>query len=239
MRKYIAIGFVAVSVPVLSWLLMFYDSQWSPNSSDWSNFGCFIGGTLSPILAFASFLAILVTIKLQQAKNNQEKRLVNSAIYCEHAVKCLERAYNILSNDDESKTPIKDRLVWLTCARLILKSKQLYALISNEAESQKTLFDSEEEFWRHRFYELLDFTGMQSFSMSKDYFEKASLIPGDEIEERSIKVIYDFALKFNEDSDPINQISKFEKSELGIFHFSQSGLKDYLMDKFNRRVSRK
>jgi hypothetical protein len=82
MRKYIAIGFVAVSVPVLSWLLMFYDSQWSPNSSDWSNFGSFIGGTLSPILAFASFLAILVTIKLQQAKNNQEKRLVNSAIYC-------------------------------------------------------------------------------------------------------------------------------------------------------------
>ena len=75
--------------------------------------------------------------------------------------------------------------------------------------------------------------------MSKDYFEKASSIPGDEIEERSIKVIYDFALKFDEDSDPINQISKFEKSELGIFHFSQSGLKGYLMDKINRRVIRK
>lgn len=37
----------------------------SGNPSDWSNFGGYIGGTLSPILAFFSFLALCHTIRLQ------------------------------------------------------------------------------------------------------------------------------------------------------------------------------
>ena len=152
-----------------------------------------------------------------------------------------------------------DRLVWLNSARLILQSEKFANYISPKAASSLAMYESEREYWSHRFYNLLDYTGSRSFSMDKDYFAKASNIPGDEIEERSIKVIYEIALSFDEDKDPINNVSdvitsysihytklyesfdedkdpinnvsEFSRDELKKFHVSQCGLKAYLEEK--------
>ncbi|TOB56466.1 hypothetical protein CGK02_24415, partial [Vibrio parahaemolyticus] len=96
----------------------------------------------------------------------------------------------------------------------------------------------EREYWSHRFYSLIDYTGTKSFSMDKDYFAKASRIPGDEIEERSIKVIYEFALSFDGENDPIDRVSVYSRDELDRFNVGQKGLKEYLVQKIVRREER-
>jgi hypothetical protein len=217
---------------------MFSGTELSSDSDKWSDFGSFIGGTISPVLAFTSFIAVLLTIKLQKQKNDYEKDILEAQVYCENAVKCLSRAYNFLSEDGTSDSPVKDRLVWLTTARLIKQADKLSNLMSVQANSSKTMYESEKDYWRHRFYELIDFTGTSSFSMSKDYFVKASAISGDEIDERSIKVIYHFALQFDGDNDPINEVSWFTREELKQFNVGQLGLTQYLEDKISRRERR-
>lgn len=210
----------------------------SSNSEKWADFGSFIGGTISPILAFVSFIAVMVTIKLQKDKSDLEKELIDSQGYCANAVKCLERAYGFLSDNGAATVPVKDRLVWLTTARLILQSKELASAISPKAVSSLAMYESEREYWSHRFYNLIDYTGTKSFSMDKDYFAKASRIPGDEIEERSIKVIYEFALSFDGENDPIDRVSVYSRDELDRFNVGQKGLKEYLELKIIRREKR-
>ncbi|HGS4473819.1 TPA: hypothetical protein ACMDNI_003551, partial [Vibrio cholerae] len=238
MKKYYVSGLLTLAVvalPLIGWTFNFYQADISNDSSKWSDFGSFIGGTISPILAFVSFVGILATIKLQKDKNDYEKELIESQTYCENAISCLERAFAFISKDGTLDVPIRDRLAWLTSARLILQAEKLSQLISPKATSSKAMFESEKDYWRHRFYELLDYTGMQSFSMSEEFFSKASNIPGDEIEERSIKVIYKFALEFDSDNDPIDNVAKFTREELSEFHVSQIGLKKFLDKKITRR----
>ncbi|AQU82169.1 MULTISPECIES: hypothetical protein [unclassified Halomonas] len=71
--------------------------------------------------------------------------------------------------------------------------------------------------------------------MDKDYFAKASRISGDEIEERSIKIVYDFVLSFDKEKDPINSVLEYSRDELDKFHTSQKGLKEYLEQKIAKR----
>lgn len=241
MKKYtilFSITSIFVAVPIVCWLIKFYDFDLSSNSEKWADFGSFIGGTISPILAFVSFIAVMVTIKLQKDKSDLEKELIDSQGYCANAVKCLERAYGFLSDNGAATVPVKDRLVWLTTARLILQSKELASAISPKAVSSLAMYESEREYWSHRFYNLIDYTGTKSFSMDKDYFAKASRIPGDEIEERSIKVIYEFALSFDGENDPIDRVSVYSRDELDRFNVGQKGLKEYLELKIIRREKR-
>ncbi|OOE57688.1 hypothetical protein [Salinivibrio kushneri] len=235
MKKYIAMIVVFTAIPFVLWSAWFAEFGISSSTSDWSNFGGFIGGTLSPLLAFSSFIGLLITIKDQRKKNELEINIRNSSVYCTHAIQCLDRAYNVLSNNGKEAQPVQDRLVWLTTARLLLSADKLYSQIVNEAESEKALYRSEVEYYQIKFYNLLDITGMRSFSMSKDYFSQASSIPGDEIEERSIKVIYDFVDWSESHIDPINGVEYFEEHDLKKFHGSQHGLKQFLQEKINRR----
>jgi hypothetical protein len=235
MNKYIVIIVFCIGVPIAFWASYFAPYGISHDTSDWSNFGSFISGTLSPLLAFFSFVVLLLTMKEQRKKNEIEAEIRNSAVYCRHAVQCLDRAYNVLSDNGKETKPVQDRLVWLTSARLLLSADKLYSQIVDEAKSEKELYRSEAEYYQIKFYNLLDFTGMKSFSMFKNYFSEASDIPGDEIEERSIKVIYDFIDWSENHIDPIDSVNYFVQSELSRFHVSQKGLKEYIQEKINRR----
>lgn len=59
----IAVGLFIISLG--TYILNFYGQSISKSSADWGTFGDFIGGTLNPMLAFLSFIALLHTIKLQ------------------------------------------------------------------------------------------------------------------------------------------------------------------------------
>lgn len=51
--------------PVIIYLLKFYSYPISSTAAEWGQMGDFFGGMLNPILAFASFIALLSTIRIQ------------------------------------------------------------------------------------------------------------------------------------------------------------------------------
>lgn len=62
---YIAIAGLMFGIVVTAYIINFQDTPISKDSGTWGTFGDFIGGTLNPILAFLSFIALLCTIQLQ------------------------------------------------------------------------------------------------------------------------------------------------------------------------------
>lgn len=77
MKKTAVIVAFAFIVIVVVFAIYFnnFDGSLSNKSEDFGTFGDFVGGTLNPIFAFASFLALLYTIivQLAQLKQNQEE----------------------------------------------------------------------------------------------------------------------------------------------------------------------
>lgn len=62
---YIVVAGLVFTIVITSYIINFYDIPISKDSGTWGTFGDFIGGTLNPIFAFLSFIALLYTIKLQ------------------------------------------------------------------------------------------------------------------------------------------------------------------------------
>jgi hypothetical protein len=54
-----------LSFPAITYLLKFYSHPISSTAAEWGQMGDFFGGMLNPILAFASFIALLYTIRIQ------------------------------------------------------------------------------------------------------------------------------------------------------------------------------
>lgn len=231
----IIIVFVLALLPFIFWSLQFISSGISNQTSDWSNFGSFVGGTLSPLLAFISFLGLLATLNSQEKENKRSKNHQESQIYCDHAINSLARAYKTLSNNGTSSIPIQDRLVWLTTARLILSAKSLFSIIPETEASLKRLYIGEEEFWRMEFYKLLDPHNPNSFSANQEYFLNSNNKLSGEIEERSIKVIYNFVDWTDDMIDPIENIDYYTPEEIKKLWVAKRGLKDFLMKKAHRR----
>lgn len=61
----IFLAFIFILFIFHSYWSHFHSGELSDKTSDWANFGSYFGGTLSPILAFFSFLALCYTINLQ------------------------------------------------------------------------------------------------------------------------------------------------------------------------------
>lgn len=55
-----------------------FDGSLSSDQNVWGTFGDFVGGTLNPILAFASLCAILLTMKMQ----SDELKTSTDALRC-------------------------------------------------------------------------------------------------------------------------------------------------------------
>ncbi|MCK4843165.1 MAG: hypothetical protein KAT04_14985 [Methylococcales bacterium] len=231
MKKIIFVVVLFILLPLAFWGIEFFDNDISSNPSEWSNFGGFIGGTLSPLLAFISFIGLLATIESQKREIKRNKNHQEAKVYCEHAINTLERAYNTLSDSGKSKTPLQDRLVWLTTARLLLSAKKLYSKIPETEDSLKTLYIGEEEFWRVNFYKLLDPFNVNSFASSKAYFANPSETQGDEIEERSIKVIYNFVDWPDDRKDPMEEVPYYTPKEINKLSIGKLGLKSFLEQK--------
>lgn len=64
---------IATALVVAPWAVVFHGS-WSSNTSDWSSFGSYFGGVLSPLIAAFALIALLHTIKQQQEQIEQLKR---------------------------------------------------------------------------------------------------------------------------------------------------------------------
>ncbi|WP_398493373.1 hypothetical protein [Variovorax sp.] len=217
--KHLEIGLAAVAaiatlVPLALWAVHVGKPTFSAKASDWADFGTYVGGVLSPLLAFAGYIGLLFTIRQQReaAWKQQEDR--DGKDYFNHAVSCLERAFATISANGESRTPVNERLAWLTCARLLLSAQAAANLIAKESTGLRTLYEGESEHWRRQFYELFRPTSPDSFGNEAVYFLVDRGTPSQPIDERSTRVIYDFISWPPEKEDPIDQVERYSDEEI-------------------------
>lgn len=178
--------------PAASWLLKFWSTDFSGEPSHWSAFGDFFGGTLSPILAFLSFIGLLWTIRNQEKSEKIRKIKDDDQQYFKHSVSCMERAFHIISDEGKSDRPLQNRLAWLTCARLLLSAKAAAEKISAHSIGLREMLEGEQEHWRMQFYSFFRVNELNSIGTSERYFRCEENTFGEVIEERSIRVIYEF-----------------------------------------------
>lgn len=68
------IGVIIIISPYLTYSLYFHNSVISTNNQDWANFGSFIGGVLSPLVAIGGIFITLLIYKMSDERNNALKK---------------------------------------------------------------------------------------------------------------------------------------------------------------------
>lgn len=185
---------------------------------------------LSSIQAIGS-LAILasatVAVSLYRAttqRHNKEDEFKASEAFLSEAKTLLEKTYQLFSNGDDDTPPENSRVMWLTVARMIVRYQKLKKLIIEEPHIE--IIEENEEFWRYKFYSLLD---RNADALSCDYFSLSEHRCGvNKIDRTSIAVIFDFAAWKGE--DPLDDINSIELFSGRIQLHNHFGLHAYLQD---------
>ena len=242
---------VICAIALISWVFTFKLSLFSSDPTRWAEFGTYVGGVLSPLFAAAAFLGLWKTIQqqteaqkkqkidfdieIQQQVQAQNKQKIDfdSESYFKYAVQNLERAYEAIAPLSGDAMPVRDRLAWLTCARLLLAAKSSSSRIHHECEGLCQLYAGEEEYWRHKFYKLLHHEGTSGIGRDCLFFQEDKVKKIAEITEESIRVIYEFSAWRNDQADPLLSIPKYTLSELeGVkFSYEMAGIKTYILSK--------
>lgn len=245
------IGMVAIGTGVVYGVLGSYHPiengiLVSPKTiAEYGAFGDYFGGLINPLMAFLAFGGLLLTIRQQgeaarslEVKHDDEK-------YIEHAVTCMERAYSTLEvqRADGPTEVMRDRLAWLTCARLILSAKDAYARVSPDAHALRTLYEGEEEYWRRKFYLLLKTGGgRRGIFEIKEYFsyKTGTLNRGSFtlIHEGSVRVISEFLVWPDGRLDPIDSVPEYTDDEIEAMNGSMRGVREHLQEMRVERARR-
>ena len=105
-----------------------------------------------------------------------------------------------------------------------MRYKKLKELI--EVESHRDIVDENEDFWRFKFYSILD---LNSEALTHRYFISTGgdrFGNGSKIDRKSIAVIFDFAAWKGE--DPLDEVDDIELFADRISLFNHRGLHDFL-----------
>lgn len=178
-----------------------------------------------------------MTLTQQRAAIAVQRAADDDKNYFNHAVSSLERAYDVIAGRDQNTGPVRARLAWLTCARLLLSAKEVAALISDESRGLKALFAGEEEHWRYRFYELFQRRD-PAVGTDPSFFFCPTNPQREEIEERSIRVVFDFVNWPEGREDPIAGVPRYTREELESMGVLMSGVSEYLLPAVERRARR-
>lgn len=93
---------------VLTLYFTHFDGEFSKSNDDWGTFGDFVGGTLNPILAFFSFVALLITLVMQSKQLElSSKELSATRKELERTAQAQEDSYGMLIV--QNKTQIKQQ----------------------------------------------------------------------------------------------------------------------------------
>lgn len=222
------------------WTFKFNALGLAANSQEWANFGSYIGGVLSPVLAFLSLIGLLLAFNTQRADSARLKAQSDDLNYFNHAVSSLERAYATLSIQTQASVdgklqpvlePRQERLAWLACARLLLSARDIASRISEHSEGLRALYAGEEEHWRHLFYKLFNADHVYLRTMNGNYFSGSQEFGSEQIEERSIRVVYEFKEWPEDKKDPIDEVPLFKESELAMMNGGMTGVKAYVLSR--------
>jgi len=124
----------------------------------------------------------------------------------------------------ENNLPKPCRLKWLTTARHISRYYKLKDLVVTDI--YRLILEENEEYWRHRFYILLDQIALRS---SGYYMDLENNDWSENIEPKSAMVINDFSNWQDSTKDPLDSINEGDLIKTGkpFYGHCGSGIESY------------
>ncbi len=221
------------AAPLVVWYHSFGRLPLSTSTDQWDHFGSFVGGTVSPLLSLAAFAGLLYTILHERAMATRRDREAEDLRHFELAAKSLEKAFAALTDRGQVA---HSRLAWLNCARLLLASDSAASLISGDSTGIQNMYFGERSHWRTRFYELLLASSVaQEIGMQPAFFQHDATEYRSPIDERSIRVIYEFIQWPEGEADSIDSVARYTNEEIAQLPPTMAGIKFALE---NRRRAR-
>lgn len=196
-----------------------------------------------PNIDLADYIQLLILIFISGTMfvaiwtQNKREDWEQSSAYLERSIELMRRAFEVLSREDNY--PKNDRISWVTAARLLQRAESISRSIS--VYSHQEIYESEKDYQRHRFNELLTIEGK---SLPPEFFTGKSMIVGDLgksaagdgsgrvgdewIPTRIVSVIYRFKLYPDNYDDPLERSSDLTQRELEkLWLFDHKGVVDY------------
>lgn len=165
------------------------------------------------IAIFALVISFLLAVGTL-VKNRKVQAYADDKELMEQLKLSLENAYGaIVISKNNDIVPHNDRISWLTSARHIVRYRQLK--IKLKTSLYKTICDEHEEYWRNKFYLLLE---RINDSMFFEYVDP-DIVSEVNIEPRSAAIIYSFSTWNQNRDDPIDSV-KFEDTVVKYDLFS-------------------
>ncbi|WP_136255209.1 hypothetical protein [Onishia niordana] len=157
-------------------------------------------------------------------RHEQEDARAHSGAFLEESKQILERAYEVFSGSGKL-VPANDRLIWLSIARMLLRYQALKVHITELDHRQ--IMGENEEYQRLRFYVLLD---RCKDELDRDYFQGREDHPhgGEEIDKRSIAIIFNFTKWPDDRPDPIDDVDDIELFAQGSVPIAFHGVEAHL-----------
>ncbi|WP_410756668.1 hypothetical protein [Citrobacter youngae] len=115
-------GIISI-VAVGFWMFVFASKPLSNQTTNWSDFGSYIGGVIGPILSFVSIILVLHTIKQTQDNHKEQIKLIrNEHVYTKfidlssYLDETIKKSW--ISNNTITSTMIRDIYTSVVCHRL-------------------------------------------------------------------------------------------------------------------------
>lgn len=183
--------------------------------------------SIQAIGSLAILASATVAVSLYRATTNRhikEDKFQSSEAFLSEAKTLAEKSYELFSGGNDSALPENTRVLWLTVSRMIVRYQNVKQLITEPSHIE--IIEENEEFWRYKFYSILD---RNSDALSYNYFmSPENKHGGNKTDRKSIAVIFDFsAWKGTDPLDGINDIRLFAETIQLHNHF---GLHNYLQE---------
>lgn len=169
------------------------------SGQQWLDLAKLVLGSFAIISIIIAYLGYKSNIK----KVNDDRIRETDKELLAQAKQSLKWAYDVLTEEGHRVPPPADRLNWLTCARHLVRVKDISSQLSGV--TYKTVYSEIEEYWRHKFYTAIDHECLRN----REYFEDVSEVEWPEnIEITSAAVIIDFATWNRTAVDPLDSVRR-------------------------------
>jgi len=209
------------AIPLTAWLIWFGGRPVSGDPNDWATLASFITGMLSPILAFAGFIGLLLTVREQsvaatsQAKfSERQHRRAEAESLLTQVEGCLDHAYAVFTSTDWDWDEVHHK--WRETARQLLLAQALSDQIDPTFLALRTRSESMFERTRSLFVAYLRRADVRYEHDRTDTFGGGDSCEA--VDGRAVKVVSDFVKRPSKDVlETVGQMTHDDVSNLAVW----------------------